>query len=39
MSFPIHSSKDGLFDPKNAAAVSGAGLVVLKPGDSVSLKP
>lgn len=34
---PIHSDKDGLFDEKNARAVGGPGLLVLKPGDETRL--
>ncbi|MBU0926173.1 MAG: MBL fold metallo-hydrolase [Spirochaetes bacterium] len=36
---PIHSSKLGLHDEKNARAVRSAGLVVLKPGEKTSLRP
>lgn len=35
---PIHSSKSGLFDEKNARAVSAPSLVVLKPGEKTPLK-
>ena len=34
---PIHSDKDGLFDEKNARAVGGPGLIVLKPGEMAKL--
>ena len=36
---PIHSSKSGLFDEKNARAITAPSLVVLKPGEKTSLKP
>ena len=35
---PIHSSKSGLFDEKNARAVTAPSLVVLKPGEKTPLK-
>jgi L-ascorbate metabolism protein UlaG (beta-lactamase superfamily) len=34
---PIHSDKDGLFGEKNALAVGGPGLIVLKPGEKAKL--
>jgi len=36
---PIHSSKSGLFDEKNARAVTAPSLVVLRPGEKTPLKP
>ena len=36
---PIHSSKSGTFDEKNARAVRAKNLVVLKPGETARLKP
>ena len=36
---PIHSSKSGAFDEKNARSVPAKSLAVLKPGDSVRLVP
>jgi L-ascorbate metabolism protein UlaG (beta-lactamase superfamily) len=36
---PIHSSKDGYFGEKNARAVTGQAVIVLKPGDEVGLEP
>jgi len=36
---PIHSSKDGNFDEKNARAVKARSLVVIKPGETVTLEP
>ena len=35
---PIHSSKSGLFDEKNARAVTAPSLVVLRPGEKTPLK-
>jgi len=36
---PIHSSKSGIFDEKNARAVRAKNLVVLKPGETAKLRP
>ncbi len=36
---PIHSSKSGLYDAKNAKAVTGKEVIVLEPGGKVELKP
>ncbi len=36
---PIHSSKSGLFDGRNARAVRGSGVIVLEPGGRTALKP
>lgn len=36
---PIHSSKSGAFDEKNAGALRARDLVVLKPGQAVPLEP
>jgi L-ascorbate metabolism protein UlaG (beta-lactamase superfamily) len=36
---PIHSSKDGYYDAKNAQAVKGGKVVVLEPGGRVMLAP
>jgi L-ascorbate metabolism protein UlaG (beta-lactamase superfamily) len=36
---PIHSSKDGLYDERNAKAVKGDKVIVLAPGDKTRLLP
>lgn len=36
---PIHSSKDGNFNEKNASAIKGDIVIVLKPGEAIKLEP